>query len=134
MIGWRWPNFKPEEVLSPDGLKQLSKGHLHIHPSILDTMEGFRSLVGPLVCNFGGHTHRGYRSAKENALIPGAEEFSYHVQGLAMDITSPSLSLNELHQAAIKFGFHGVGYYPTRKFIHVDLRPMLTTKQVFWIK
>ena len=134
MSDWRWPHFSPEEVLSPDGLKQLKLGFLMINPMILDKVEELRECFGPLKCNFDGHVHRGYRSAKENALIPGAEEFSYHVQGLAMDLTSISKPLVDLHQAAMTLGFHGIGYYPDRNFVHVDLRPRLTNKQVFWTK
>jgi len=128
----RWPNFEPFEVLSDDGMRAFNAGHLVIQPFAMDFLQEFREKVGRgLIVNTLQHSRRGYRSPRENAQVKG-EEFSYHMQGLAFDISSPSIRLEDLRAEAVKFGWHGIGSYPSRSFIHLDLRPRLDDKQWFW--
>lgn len=128
----RFPNFAPEEVLSPDGLSALERGIIVINLTAMEFLEQFRNYVGyPLVINTKEHAHRGYRSFAENLHV-GGERFSFHMQGVAFDITCPELNLFELRERAIKFGWHAIGYYPKRGFIHCDLRPMLDENQTLW--
>jgi uncharacterized protein YcbK (DUF882 family) len=125
---WVWENFKPEEVLSPHGLQALHRGILVIQPDLLDVLEGFRASIGkPILINHDRHKHRGYRSPKENLVVHG-EPFSFHIQGLAADITVPDMPIAELHQLCLDFpDWTGIGYYPRSNFIHVDIRPLLGT-------
>lgn len=135
MIGWRWPHFAPQEVLSPDGLAQLERGILLIQPTLLDKLEEFRQQLGePLAVNHNGLQYRGYRSPNENYNIVHGEKYSFHMQGLAADISCKNLRISDLRAKAMAFGFHGVGYYPNRLFVHVDLRPRLDTFQVTWTR
>jgi len=135
VIGWRWPNFKPEEVLSPEGLKMLSSGILLIQLELLDKLELFRQQLGqPLLVNHNGLQYRGYRSPHENYNIVKGEKYSFHMQGLAADISCPKMRISDLRNKAMSFGFHAVGYYPNRLFIHVDLRPRLDNHQVTWTR
>lgn len=132
-MSWKWPNFKPEEVLSPEGLMLLGRGILVIQPIFLDALESFRAYVNkPLLINHHGMTCRGYRSPFENKKVKG-DAHSFHTQGLAADISCYELSVEELHKSAITFGFHGIGFYPSKNFVHCDLRPRLDeTKVAFW--
>lgn len=135
IAGWKWDHFSPEEVLSPDGLGKLKDGVLLIQTVLLDKLELFRMfLEHPLLVNHAGLHYRGYRSPHENYEIVKGEKFSFHMQGLAADISCKECELTHLREMAIKFGWHGVGYYPNNGFIHVDLRPRLTDRIAQWEK
>lgn len=130
----RFPNFAPSELLSPDGLMMFDKGHLLLSTEAASSLELFRSFIGsPLLVNGGGKTLRGYRSPDENKRAEG-RQFSFHMQGVAFDITVPGMSVETLAARAIDFGWHGVGAYPKRGFVHVDLRPRLTRDIITWVQ
>ena len=62
----------------------------------------------------------GYRTPKTNRKLRGAATNSLHMRGLALDITQPGRSTNNLRRAAISLKAGGVGYYPSQNFVHVD--------------
>jgi uncharacterized protein YcbK (DUF882 family) len=72
----------------------------------------------------------GYRTPQTNALLARSHEGvatnSYHMRGMAVDVTLPGYSLGELHRMALRIGAGGVGYYPSNGFIHVDTGPVRT--------
>jgi uncharacterized protein YcbK (DUF882 family) len=49
-------------------------------------------------------------------------ESNYHTRGMAADIRVPYVSTLSLRDLAQSLGAHGVGYYPTSGFVHVDVR------------
>ena len=109
----RFPDFKPSEVLS-------------------DALQEFRTKLGKtILVNHGPHRRRGYRSFIENAAVNG-ETYSYHMQGVAFDLTAPGMTVSELAQAAREFGWKGIGVYKKRNFVHVDLRSRLLGDTVIW--
>lgn len=115
---WRWKNFKPSEVLSPEGLAQYDKGNLLLQPLALDTLQELRNLAKkPLYVNTGELKLRGYRSPKENEKAGGVE-YSRHVQGLAFDISWDD-DLSSLVTLAKRAGFLYIKRYST--WIHVDI-------------
>lgn len=132
VIDWsyRWPNFEPKEVLSPDGLAQFKNGNLLIQEFAMDFLQEFRwYLDHPLVCNSGNNIRRGYRSPRENMKVGGAE-FSRHMQGIAFDLTCPSLSFSDFVCKTAQFRHKGRpwGYiktYEKMNFIHCDVRPII---------
>lgn len=129
--GWIWPHIAPEEILSPDGLRELVKGILLVQPALLDKLEIFRTYIGyPLKINHAGLFYRGYRSPKENYDVVKGEQYSFHMQGLAADISVSGISLEELRAKAVSFGWHGIGFYPEKNFIHCDLRPRLNPSAI----
>lgn len=117
----RWPNFQPEEVLSPDGLRQFREfSNIMARPEALDKLQGFRVFLGKqILVNHAGHRHRGYRSPGENQRVKG-KMYSFHMQGVAFDISVPGMTPSEVAQAAEQFGWIGIGVY--RTFVHIDLR------------
>lgn len=106
---WRWPNFRFEELECRDGTGLL------LVPVALDHLQALRNRIGgPII------VHSAYRSIAYNKVVGGADG-SYHLSGLAFDISSPVVSLPRLRAAAIEGGFTGIGKY--RTFVHVDLGP-----------
>lgn len=133
MIGWRWNNFDAAEVLSPDGITQLGRGVMLISPQLLDTLEEFRTYIqSPIYINDDKLRYRGYRSPFENYKIVGGETYSFHMQGLAVDCSSP-IGVDKLHELALSFGkWRGIGFYPKKGFCHLDIRPSLTNSVTKW--
>lgn len=66
----------------------------------------------------------GYRSPQTNASLrkssKGVAKNSYHMQGMAVDLRLPGVSLRTLRKAALDLRMGGVGYYPKSNFVHVD--------------
>ncbi|HEY2735292.1 MAG TPA: DUF882 domain-containing protein, partial [Polyangiales bacterium] len=60
----------------------------------------------------------------------GTKPTSQHALGRAADIRIPGVSIEELKRVAIKFGARGVGLYPEKGFVHVDVRQKA---QYHWI-
>ena len=67
----------------------------------------------------------GYRSAKTNKKLrnttSGVAKKSLHMQGKAIDICLPDVSLTTLRDIAISFNAGGVGYYANSGFLHIDI-------------
>jgi uncharacterized protein YcbK (DUF882 family) len=74
------------------------------------------------------HVISGYRSTKTNSLLlkrgKGAAKNSYHLKGQAIDIRIPGLRTPILRRAASEMKKGGVGYYPHRRFVHIDVGPV----------
>lgn len=70
----------------------------------------------------------GYRSPKTNAMLAGRSngvgKKSYHMRGMAMDISLPGHDIRDLHGAAKAMKRGGVGLYARTNFIHVDTGPV----------
>jgi uncharacterized protein YcbK (DUF882 family) len=64
----------------------------------------------------------GYRCPKHNREVGGVEN-SRHVKGEAADIVIAGMSVEEMVKAAEQVkDFGGIGAYPSKGFIHVDIR------------
>ena len=74
------------------------------------------------------HIMCGYRTSRTNALLlkrnKSAAKNSYHIKGQAVDIRLPGLRTSELRRAAYELGQGGIGYYPRRRFVHIDVGPV----------
>lgn len=66
----------------------------------------------------------GYRSPKTNAVLRrvsyGVAKKSLHMQGQAVDLRLPGISLAGLRRAAMSLQAGGVGFYPGSRFVHLD--------------
>lgn len=64
----------------------------------------------------------GYRSPGHNQRVGGAPD-SQHLLGRAADLAPSNRdNLPLLRDLALELDFPGVGYYPARGFVHVDVR------------
>lgn len=74
------------------------------------------------------HVICGYRTSKTNALLlkrnKRAAKNSYHIKGQAVDIRLPGLRTSVMRRAAYELGQGGIGYYPRRRFVHIDVGPV----------
>ena len=74
------------------------------------------------------YTMSGYRSPETNAMLAatseGVDEASFHMRGMAMDLTQDFRDPEALFLVAKKLGRGGAGFYPTKRpFVHVDVGP-----------
>ncbi len=74
------------------------------------------------------YTMSGYRSPATNARLAarseGVAENSFHMQGMAMDLTQDFNDVGMIYRVAKSLGKGGAGYYPTsRPFVHLDVGP-----------
>lgn len=60
----------------------------------------------------------------------GTSPTSQHTLGRAADIRVPGVSIAQLKKVAIKLGARGVGLYPEKGFVHVDVREK---QRYYWI-
>jgi uncharacterized protein YcbK (DUF882 family) len=64
-----------------------------------------------------------YRNPAHNKRV-GGKANSQHLAGTAFDIAVPSMDYaREVERLAIEEGFTAIGRYPSRHFIHIDMRP-----------
>lgn len=92
-----------------------------IDPKLFDILSALDTGFG------GGVTFQvisGYRSPETNRMLVAASDGvargSLHLQGQAIDIRVPGVSLTSLRNAAMGLQAGGVGYYPRSDFVHVD--------------
>ena len=102
-----------------------------IDPRLLDLLH---ELGGTLETDRAFHIISGYRSPVTNAQLrerggpnAGVASHSLHMDGKAIDIRIPGVSLDNLRAAARSLKLGGVGYYPSSNFVHVD-----TGRVRFW--
>lgn len=93
-----------------------------IDPGVLDFLHAISRKVGARV---PFHIISGYRSPETNAQLHdrsgNVARYSLHMEGKAVDIRLPDVSLRFLRQAALNLSRGGVGYYPKADFVHVDV-------------
>lgn len=74
------------------------------------------------------HVLSGYRSPTLNESLwrrgRRVARHSLHMQGMAMDIQLPGVPARRLRDYAKSLQSGGVGYYPQRHFVHVDVGPV----------
>ncbi len=76
------------------------------------------------------HVISGYRSKRTNDWLRhqlggrNVAKNSFHIQGKAVDINVPGVPLHKLRDIAMGLKRGGVGYYPSKGFIHVDVGPV----------
>ena len=101
-----------------DAIKQIDKDLLDLIFSISIKLKPQKPL----------HVICGYRTSKTNALLlkrnKSAAKNSYHIKGQAVDIRLPGFRTSELRRAAYELGQGGIGYYPRRRFVHIDVGPV----------
>jgi len=93
-----------------------------IDPSLFDLLHAIRKNIGT---DQPFHVISGYRSPETNAYLrkhtSGVAKNSLHMFGKAIDIRMPSCRLSTLRKTALELRRGGVGYYPSSRFVHVDV-------------
>lgn len=71
-----------------------------------------------------------YRSAETNAMLSrrnrGVAKRSLHMEAKAIDIRIPGIKARDVAQVARALQSGGVGYYPRRNFVHIDVGDVRT--------
>lgn len=94
-------------------------GRAEIDQRLVDALQELRDLAGAPV-----RVTSGYRCPDHNRAVGGAKQ-SRHLLGHAADIVIKSLSVAGMYELAEQvdaFRKGGIGVYPERGFIHVDIR------------
>lgn len=87
---------------------------------LLDIMRGIYGwfeafgVVRPLIINSG------YRTSHTNNLTEGAAKNSMHKYGKAADLYMEGISTDYMAKLGLYLAGGGVGFYPNKKFVHVD--------------
>jgi uncharacterized protein YcbK (DUF882 family) len=96
-----------------------------IDPRLIDLMARMQRTLGtgePL------QIVSGYRSPRSNARARSADSRvarnSFHTQGQAVDLRVDGYTIGQLRRAAIALQAGGVGTYPRRNFLHLDVGPI----------
>lgn len=104
-------------------LRDVREGQaVQMDTALIDVLTGIQAyyqaydLGGPLIVTSG------YRSAATNEALlgEGASKNSMHLYGRAVDITLPGASVEHLGRVKQYLHAGGLGFYPTRNFIHID--------------
>lgn len=103
-------------------LRDIRTGEIHaIDPKLLDLAHRLGRDVG---ARSGIQVISGYRSPATNAMLhkksAAVATKSLHMKGQALDLLVPGRPLKQVHEAALKIGAGGVGFYPKSNFVHVD--------------
>lgn len=118
MLSWkqRWPHFSPREMACRC-CGELYKGDGPLPEELmlfLDGLEEVRERWGrPMVVNSG------HRCRVHNAAVGGTAE-SRHLE-IAADIAVPEEEQARFAKIAEEAGFTGIGVYPARGFVHIDM-------------
>jgi uncharacterized protein YcbK (DUF882 family) len=62
----------------------------------------------------------GFRHMVTNSALEGAAQLSEHTRGAAADLHVPGIQVQDLGQFGQWLGGGGVGFYPSRGFLHLD--------------
>lgn len=93
-------------------------GKNEINEMLVDALERLRCSLGRPI-----RVLSGYRCHSHNADI-GGTAFSFHCRGMAVDV-SCDRGWQALYEAARRTGlFHGIGIYPQKNFVHLDIRQL----------
>ncbi|MGV8997388.1 MAG: YcbK family protein [Parvibaculaceae bacterium] len=99
-----------------------------IHPKLIDLLT---KIARKTRSSAPIYTMSGYRSAKTNAWLAahsdGVDPSSFHMRGMAVDITQDFSDPGKVYRAAKELKLGGAGFYPVaRPFVHVDVGPVDT--------
>ena len=105
---WPWAHFKPHEI----ACKHC--GELVVHAPSLNALEALRKLWGKAIIITSAH-----RCIAHNKRVGGKAK-SEHL-GLAFDCACAADEQNKFVKLARQVGFKGIGTYPKRGFVHLDM-------------
>jgi uncharacterized protein YcbK (DUF882 family) len=92
-----------------------------IDPQLVEILVRLHTLYGRAIQLVSGHR-------QPNTI--GTKRTSQHAAGRAADIRIPGVGIEELKRVAMKLGARGIGLYPEKGFVHIDVRDK---SRYFWI-
>lgn len=112
-------NFKAYEFDCKDSMARIT----WVNPKLVELLQKLRDKIGPI------RISSGYRSPKHNSQVGGVKN-SQHLFGNAADLVVPKDKLQILKELAEKElkNSGGIGYYPNRGFVHIDVREGLKAR------
>lgn len=128
--------YKERGAIIPDALNAVNKvlrdfrndQVCEIDVKLLDLLD---DMTKKLETNSAFNVVSAYRSPQTNAMLAersnGVAKGSLHMQGKAIDIRVPGVSLKYLRNLAKEMRIGGVGYYASSNFVHID-----TGKVRYW--
>jgi uncharacterized protein YcbK (DUF882 family) len=107
---WPWKNFSAREL----ACKHC--GEFYLDEESMDALQDLRKLWGnPIIINSG------HRCLKHNAKVGGTPG-SQHLK-IAFDCVCLRPEQDDFSNMAKEAGFTGIGLYPARGFVHLDMGP-----------
>ena len=119
---WRDGGIDPTGYGQVCWLMRDLKANTH-HPidvRVLDLLCAMQAWVGHYGFTKPFVVSSGYRTQRTNERLEGAARNSMHLYGKAVDLIFPDLPVSYLGQLAQHYSAGGVGFYPSRGFVHVD--------------
>ncbi len=130
-VYWTEGRYRPEALWR---INSLLRDHsadriIGVDPQLIDVMVRLNARLGrspddPV------EVISGYRSAETNAkarkINRSVARNSFHMQGKAVDIRVKNVGLSQLRKAALTLEAGGVGTYPRRNYLHIDVGPVRT--------
>lgn len=98
----------------------VSRG-VYMSPTLLDVLYGITGWLEYFNVPSSPILHSGYRDPVRNMRIEGAALNSKHITGEAADISIPGVSSLQLAKFGQWLGGGGVGWYPQKNFVHLDV-------------
>ena len=94
-------------------------------PRVIDILAATHRL---LECSESYTVVSGYRTPATNALLRrrsgGVAKNSYHIKGMAVDVTLKSRTVAQISRAGLQLHAGGVGRYTRSEFVHLDCGPV----------
>lgn len=96
-----------------------------MHPAVIDILAATRGL---LACGEPFVVYSGYRTPRTNAMLRrrhrGVAKNSYHMKGMAVDVTMQGRTVDQISRAGLALHSGGVGRYTRSDFVHLDCGPV----------
>lgn len=103
----------------------VSRG-VYMSPKLLDVLYGISAWLEYFNVSSCPVLHSGYRDPDRNLRIEGAALNSKHITGEAADISIPGVSSLQISRFGQWLGGGGVGWYPQKNFVHLDVGSVRT--------
>lgn len=96
-----------------------------IDPRTIDILSATHRLLD---CREPFEVISGYRTRQTNAMLRersrAVASNSYHIRGMAVDVSMKSRSVRQISRAGLSLGAGGVGRYSRSDFVHLDSGPV----------
>lgn len=93
---------------------------VYMHHTLLDILYGVTGWLDYYGVSSDIVFNSGYRDYRRNRRIEGAAKDSLHTRGEAGDVAIPGINTLQIAKFGVWLGGGGVGWYPSKGFIHLD--------------